>query len=190
MIRTLLLLLLPTALLADVPRKPSESRYTALWNPSSPFTTKPVVEGRVPDETSPLDDYALGGVSKLEDGYFVVLLNRKEPDKRLVIEPGITSDFEVVSVQWDMSGGKGTTVKIKSAGDTKDIGYDEELMAKKQQQAAAAAAKPNPQPQVPGLPAALQKPTATPTGVRPPRPRVARPPTPRPTTGAGTPGQR
>lgn len=178
----LLILLLPLAASADVPNKPTKTRYSVLWT-DSPFTSKPVAPVTERVEENPLDDYALGGVSKLEDGYFVVLLNKKDPADRQVIEPGVGSGFEVLSVKWDMTGGKGTTVRVRKGTDEASIGYDEKLLTVK---TPAPAAKP-PQPGQPGQPVIPGVNPNTPTSpgsVRAPRPRVVRPPTP-PTPPAG-----
>lgn len=180
MIRTFFLLLLPLTVAADIPRKPSPTRYTTLWNPS-PFTTKPVIEGEVREEESPLDDYALGGVSKVEEGYFVVLLNKKDPQQREVIEPGGASEFKVEEVKWDISGGKDTVVRIRHHDDVKDIGFDRELLTKKQQATTARnqAAEKAQQLKPPVLPRTVPTPPGgqgRPSGRAP---RVVRPPTPR-----------
>jgi hypothetical protein len=86
-------LVLAAAASAEVPQKVALVRYTQLWT-ESPFTRKPPPEQIV--ESTPLDDYALGGVSPVDGGYFVILLNRKKPDEKIIIQPGQPSEFRVL----------------------------------------------------------------------------------------------
>ncbi len=60
---TLILIGLTGGLAADVPNNPTLTRYARLWT-NSPFTSKPPPPTERPED-NPLDDYALGGISKL-----------------------------------------------------------------------------------------------------------------------------
>jgi len=69
-------------LMANAPKKPLPSRYAALYT-SSPFTTPapPDLADTTP-QINPMDEWALGGVTKFPDGFFVILLNKKKPDEK------------------------------------------------------------------------------------------------------------
>jgi len=174
---------------AGPPSPVSLSRYSSLWN-DSPFTTKPIVEG--PIAVNPFEDYALGGVTPLDGGaYMVTLLNKKKPEERISI-PGNTLGFKVVEVHKGTKGPLSTTAVITNGVKTGQIGFDDKLLVIK----AAAPPKgqpgqPNPNGQ-PGQPVPngqpqpvpqpqIQPPTIQPGGSnnsnggmgnRPPRPRV------------------
>ena len=81
----------------DVPKKPVLSRYSELWT-NSAFTIPPVKEVVEVEEDNPLDEYTLAGTCEVEGGWFVVLINKKERDKRIRLHPGEENDegFEVV----------------------------------------------------------------------------------------------
>ena len=174
MFRFLFLMLLPAATLADVPGRPNVSQYSRLWT-DSPFTSKPVVEREVREVETPLDDFALGGISELKNGFYVVLINKKKPDEREIIRPGTDSDFKVLDVQWGDGNWKDTVAKIQSGAHTKEIGFDDQVLATKKTppQQKPQQAQPG-RPVIPGLNPGQQP------GARKPRPRVVRPPTPRP----------
>lgn len=155
----LLYSLLVCPLLADAPKKPLPGRYNALHS-SSPFTTPaPVVVNNAP-VVNPLADWALGGVTKFPDGYFVILLNKKKPDERVVIQPGRYSEFKVLEV---IEGGlkvdedgkmdySGTTVKLMHGSTQGVVGYDEKLLAIKNPPPAQQQGQPQIQGQRQGLP--------------------------------------
>lgn len=129
--KTLLLLsLLPLPLLASPPKKPLPSRYTSLET-SSPFTTPaPPVVSNAPI-VNPLEDWALGGVTKFPDGYFVILQNKKKPEEKVVIQPGMQSEFEVLEV---IDGGMDyteTTVKLRYGSSVGVVEFDKKLLAVK-----------------------------------------------------------
>jgi hypothetical protein len=176
MIRYLILILAPAAAMADVPLKPTLTQYSKLWT-DSPFTSKPVIEREVREVESPLDDFALSGISELKDGYYVVLINKKKPDERKIIRSGDDSGFKVLDVQWGEETWKDTVAKIQSGAHTKEIGFDDQVLAVKT--APAQQKPPQAQPGRPVIPG-LNQPSQP--GARQPRPRVVRPPTPRPNT--------
>lgn len=139
----LFLCLLPLPLLADAPKKPLPGRYNAL-HASSPFTTPaPIVTDNKPT-VNPLADWALGGVTKFPDGFFVILLNKKKPDELVVIQPGRHSEFKVLEV---IEGGmkidedgkmdySGTSVKLMHGTTQGVVTYDDKLMTIKNPQPA------------------------------------------------------
>lgn len=107
-----ILWLMPSLLMAAAPKKPLPGRYAALYT-SSPFTTPAPPAMNQMAMVNPLDEWALGGVSKFPDGYFVILLNKKRPDEKVIIQPGSASDYEVIEV---VDGGRdytGTQVKLR-----------------------------------------------------------------------------
>jgi hypothetical protein len=174
----LLLLALTGVAAADLPKKAPLSRYTSLWT-NSPFTSKPPPPEAGP-ENNPLDDYALIGVSPINDnnGYRVTLINKKKPDERITVDSDETvSGFKILGVTRKPGDPLGTVVRMSSGSMTGTVSFEENLLT-------VAAAKAPPQaapPQVPGQP-----PQPVPPGqaqpLRQPRPRVI-PPTP-PQAGA------
>ena len=173
---------------AEVPRAVPVTRYAGLWT-DSPFTTKPPPAEAAP-EANPLEDYALGGISPISGGYRVTLLNRKNPEERIVLPDN--PDFKVLSVQYATGNPLGTTVRLSTGSKTGTVSFDEKLLALK----AAPAAPPPPQPgqpqNPPGIPAQPGAAAAPPpNGQRAPRPRVVPPANP-PTgqSGANTNQQR
>ena len=177
----LLLLALTGVAAADLPKKAPLSRYTSLWT-NSPFTSKPPPPEAGP-ENNPLDDYALIGVSPINDnnGYRVTLINKKKPDERITVDSDETvSGFKILGVTRKPGDPLGTVVRMSSGSMTGTVSFEENLLT-------VAAAKAPPQaapPQVPGQPPQPVPPV--PPGqaqpLRQPRPRVI-PPTP-PQAGA------
>ena len=144
-----LLALLALPVMAAAPKKPLPGKYAGLWL-NSPFTTKPVIVTNTAPAEDPFKDWALGGVTKFPDGYFVILLNKKKPDERLVIQPGQFSEYKVLEVNDGGMDYRSTTVKIMHGSTQGVVGYEEKMLALK---AAPAAAHPNPaNPANPGMP--------------------------------------
>ena len=173
----LLLLALTGVAAADLPKKAPLSRYTSLWT-NSPFTSKPPPPEAGP-ENNPLDDYALIGVSPINDtnGYRVTLINKKKPDERITVDSDETvSGFKILGVTRKPGDPLGTVVRMSSGSMTGTVSFEENLLT-------VAAAKAPPQaapPQVPGQPPQPVPPV--PPGqaqpLRQPRPRVIPPPAP------------
>ena len=146
---------------ADVPQKVPLTRYIQLWS-DSPFTRKPPPEQVI--ETTPLDDYALGGVSPVDGGYFVILLNRKKPDEKVIVQPGQPSEFRVLEVRAGDTGPLSTTVLVGAGnGKSKLLSFDEKLLTLK----TAPTGKP---PQTPGGQAPQgNQPPGQPQAIAPPQ---------------------
>jgi len=153
---------------AEPPKQLIISRYTKLWK-DSPFTSKPVVVGPGP-VANPLEDYSLGGISKLADGYFAILFNRKDPTDKVVVSPGSKSDFSIVKVDW-ADNWKETVVTLRKGATTGTVTFEDKLIAIKAPVAKKPAAKPS--AKIPGLPG---QPAKGGTSSRTPRPRVVTPP--------------
>jgi hypothetical protein len=146
----LLLISLTAPLLADAPKKPLPSRYLTLHT-SSPFTTPaPPVSQNTGPEINPMDEWALGGVTKFPDGYFVILLNKKKPDEKKIIQPGVHSEFKVLSVKDGGMDYTATTVTLQN-GDKQGIVEFDSKMLTISNPAPAAGAQPGVQPAAPGL---------------------------------------
>lgn len=109
----------------EAPRKQEVDRYASLWN-ASPFTVKPSVHP-APD-TNPMEDWALGGLSEVNGGYYMILLNRKSPGKAEIVTPQAESDFQVMSVRRDTNDYLKTQVQVSYQGLAAWIGYDEKLL--------------------------------------------------------------
>ena len=117
----------------DVPKKPVLSRYSELWT-NSAFTIPPVKEVVEVEEDNPLDEYTLAGTCEVEGGWFVVLINKKERDKRIRLHPGEKNDegFEVVKVERGASY-MDTRVEIKNrSGKIGSVEYDKKFIVLKQ----------------------------------------------------------
>lgn len=170
-----LLLVLAGIASAEVPKKAPLSRYNGLWT-NSPFTSKPPVVGEV-EEANPLEDYALIGVSPIDNnGFRVTLINKKKPDERITVDSGKgASGFSIVGVDRKPGDPLGTAVRMKSGSKSGIVKFDEKLLT-------IAAPKPAAvqQPNIPGQP--QQQPQLQPGQVPPvqrqPRPRVVPPPAP------------
>jgi hypothetical protein len=152
---------------AEVPRQQPLGRYAELWS-KSPFTVPPVATDETPPEENPLDDYALSGVCKLKEGWFVGLINKKQQDERLLLKPNEPNDegFQVVEVEQG-EGRLKTKVQIKTrSGKVGWVEYDEKFLALKKTMPQPQPGQQNPnQPPVPGRPGGGNQPQ-----VRPPVP--------------------
>ena len=153
--------------ISAVPRKQPLGRYAELWT-KSPFTVPPEVVVPDAEEDNPLDDYTLAGACEMKGGWFVVLINKKERDKRVRIRPGVENDqgFQVINVQ-NGSGYMETKVEIQTrSGKKGTVEYDKKFIVLRK----ATPRAPLVRGSKPG-----QKP-----GAKPPIPgqRTTRPPTP------------
>lgn len=152
--RFLLIALIPSLVFGAPPRKPLPTRYATLHT-SSPFTTPAPPVNSAAVEVNPLNDWVLGGVSKFPDGYFVILLNKKRPDEKTIIQPGLHSDFEVVEV---IDGGQdytATQVKLRYKNLQGTVTFDQKMLQVK----SPTQGQNNtvvPQGNQPGLPPGLQ----------------------------------
>ncbi len=128
---------------AEVPKKQPIARYSELWTKSA-FTIPPVREVVEVEEDNPLDEYTLAGACEVQGGWFVVLINKKERDKRIRLHPGEENDegFEVVKVDR----GKGymdTKVEIKNrSGKIGSVEYDKKFIVLKKATPRAPVKKP------------------------------------------------
>ena len=171
---------------SEVPKKPSLSSYSSLWN-NSPFTTKPPPIGPGEDPNI-LDDYALLGISPIGSGKFrVTLINKKKPDDRIMVySDSTTSEFKILGVTKKPGDPMGTVVSMSTGSKTGTVRFDEKLLT------LAAPAQPKPAAPQPGQPVqpGQQVPQPQPGDVRQPRPRVVPPPTvPQPGQQQVQPGQ-
>ena len=164
---------------SEVPTKTPLARYSELWTRSA-FTVPPPPPEVEAEEDNPLDEYTLAGTCEVKGGWFVVLINKKERDKRIRLRPEEENDqgFEVVNVDR----GKGfmdTKVEIKNrSGKIGTVEYDKKFIVLKKATPKAPAGK---------------KPTSKPTSKPGQRPSSSRGPTPpsrpssRPSPSAGKP---
>lgn len=116
---------------ADAPRPPRLTDYSRLWT-DSPFTAKPPPPDTAPIE-NPLEDYALGGISKLNEGYYAILINREKPNEKIVLSPDSESEFEIVEVQWSDGSWKDTTATVRHGNHTGMVSFEAELLQVKSQ---------------------------------------------------------
>jgi hypothetical protein len=178
---------------AGAPVKVPDHTYNHLSS-NSPFTSKP--PPTAPEtEATPLDDWALGGVSEVEGGYMVTIFHKKNAGEMQIIRPGGTlkkakdemewinpgaaGSYKVERVEYGKESWKDTVVYLSSGSRSDKVAFDEKLIAP----AASAAPAQNRPPGQPGQPNAQPQPGIIPpgqTGTRPPRQRVV-PPAPAPT---------
>lgn len=165
-----LILALVGGVRAEVPRKPVLSKYQSLWK-DSPFTTKP--EGPTVSTYNPMQDYVLLGVSPIEQGYRVTMLNRKRPnDRRLIVESHRpAAGFEIKEVMRKEGDPLATTVRLQRGTTTGVIAFEEKFLTLKPPPAAAA---PNREQR--GNSGGATKPAGeAKTPPRPPRRRIVQP---------------
>lgn len=158
-------------LLAGVPSKQVATRYMNLWS-QSPFTIPPKAPDVVVEESNPLEDFTLAGVCKLQKGWFVVLINKKQREERVSIKPDQENSegFQIVKVE-EGGGHMDTRVEIRTRGGKSGwVEYDKKFIAVRTTVPTnpAGRAQPN-QPPVPGRPGAQPARPGTPN-VRPPVP--------------------
>lgn len=97
---------------AEIPRKTSPQTYSSLWT-DSPFTNKPIVVNNAPQE-NPFKDLHLTGIAPIEGGYRLVISNKKDKNaKKIIIEPGNSSGYEVLAVNRNPEEKFGTTVTLR-----------------------------------------------------------------------------
>lgn len=178
---------------AGAPVKKPDTSYAHL-STNSPFTSKPppVDKG---EEATPLDDWALGGVSEVEGGYMVTIFHKKNAGETQIIRPGGTlvkakdemkwinpgasGSYKVERVEYGKESWKDTVVYLSSGSRSDKVSFDEKLLAP----TASAAPAQNRQPGQPGAqPNGQPQPNIVlpgQTGNRPPRQRVV-PPAPAP----------
>ncbi|MEO5713861.1 MAG: hypothetical protein ABIT37_10280 [Luteolibacter sp.] len=159
---------------AELPKKMPVGRYSGLWM-SSPFTSKPPPPGPMV-EGNPLEDYALIGVSPIAGGYRVSLINKKNPEERVLVDSdNPASKFKILNVTRKPGDPLGTVVRLTSGSVTGTVTYDEKLLTLAAPAAKAAAPGQPPQPGQPPMPGQPPNPN---NPQRQPRPRVVPPPSP------------
>jgi hypothetical protein len=181
---TIMTALAAGAVYADVPSKKPLSTYSQLWQ-NSPFTSKPPPpeQGMV---ANPLNDFTLSGIAPVPGGYRITIIHKKNPDMKKVIEPGVPSEFKVISVNRNPDKALGTTVVLASGSIQGTVTFEPDLISLKAAPAKPqqiTPAKPQPAPNQaqgnpivpPGLPIPVQN---DPNQVRQPRPRIVPPPQP------------
>jgi hypothetical protein len=173
--------------LSAVPRKQALGHYTELWS-NSPFTIPPVVGAPEQVAVNPFEDYTLAGVCELKGGWFVVLINKKTRDERIIIKPNEQNDkgFKIVSVNQGAKS-RETKVEISQGGKTDWVEYDEKFLAVRQAVPANGPGQANRGPRVPPIPG---QPGTPPIPGRPsqtPPPNGAGQAAPAPAAGAATP---
>lgn len=115
---------------ADLPRKAPLTKYRTLWQ-DSPFTSKPVEAGG-PAVANLLDDYSLAGISPIEGGYRVTVMNKKKPGERIYVysdEPDAKHGFRIEAVEKNEGGPRATVVRMSAHGQRGTLAYDESLLA-------------------------------------------------------------
>lgn len=135
-----LILALVGPVAAEVPRKPVLSKYQDLWQ-DSPFTAKPI--GTTALAYNPMQDYVLLGVSPIQEGYRVTMINRNRPnDERIIVESHRpVAGFEIEEVTHRQGEPLATTVRLKRGVSTGTIAFEEKFLTLKRQPAASPRSK-------------------------------------------------
>lgn len=156
---------------AEVPKTPPVTKYRSLWT-DSPFTAKPPPPG--PTEVdNRIDDYALLGVSPIPSGYRVTIVEKKNPEERIVIESDRPKEgFKILAVVRKAGDPLGTTVRLATGAMTGTVAFEDKLLEIKAPPPQQAAQKP------PVLPGQAKPPVPGQPPQRQPRPRVVPPPAP------------
>ncbi|MEK7949908.1 hypothetical protein [Luteolibacter soli] len=147
---------------------PADKGHSHLWL-KSPFTNPPLPP--VHDAPDPLNDWALGGVSEVEGGYMVTLVNTKNQGETQVIKPrgtvhstkdemkwlnpGAPGSFKVEKVEFDKTNWKDTTVLISSGSNSATMKFSDTLLAPTAPAAPAGGNRPSGQPVLPPNPAVV-----------------------------------
>lgn len=143
-IRTLISLFLlagfSSILTAEIPRKAPITRYTGLWT-NSPFTSKPPPVAPTSVD-NPLDDFTLAGIAPVPGGYRITIVNKKDLNDVIVIDPSGSSDFKLVSVSRNPEVSLGTTVVLSADGKQGTVTFEPDLITLNKPPAA-----PEPQPE-------------------------------------------
>jgi hypothetical protein len=169
---------------ADLPKKAPITKYIGLWT-NSPFTSKPPPPDPGP-EVNPLEDYALSGVSPINGGYRVTMINKKKPEERITVDSGSDkTGFKILGVTRKPGNPLGTVVRMSSGTSTGTVAFDEKLLTL----ATAAPKQANPQATPQQVPTPGQLPAPGQGITRQPRPRVVPPPTVQPTAAPTQPTQ-
>jgi hypothetical protein len=169
---TLFSLVLITALTAAAPKLPSMNDYKVLLN-RSPFIIKKSVQ-KAP-EVKVNTSLTLRGVAELEDGWYVVVVDRKKPDQNIILREGQPANAEgvkLVRVNQKASDYKKTTVIVSSGGRQLTITYNDADI----QKSIATAKKPTTKAVV----------NRTSTNTRPPIPTTAKSNTTPPTSNSSS----
>jgi hypothetical protein len=129
--------------LAGAPVKKPVTGYAALWS-NSPFTSKPPPPPPG-EQVTPLDDWALGGVSEIEGGYMVTIFHKKNAGETKIIRPtgtmvkvkdemewitpGASGSYKVDRVEYGKDSWKDTVVYLSAGGRSDKVSFDEKLLA-------------------------------------------------------------
>ncbi len=144
----LLVLALTGWVAADLPKKAPITKYVRLWT-DSPFTSKPPPPEAGP-VYNPLEDYSLAGISPVTGGYRVTLLNKKNPEERIIVETDRPSQgFKILSVARKAGDPLGTVVRMMSGSVAGTVAFDEKLLTLSPPPAAVPQAPPG---TIPGQP--------------------------------------
>ncbi len=124
---------------AEIPKLPEAKDYANLLK-RSPFGIKPVKKVEkvtLPDEKSepdpepkPSKDYELRGVTKLQDKWMVVVVDKKNPTKNIIIKQGSNSGArpELIGVTQDIDNYELTTATLKLEGQLVTVNYNKESL--------------------------------------------------------------
>jgi hypothetical protein len=133
--------LLTGAVLADVPRSPSPSRYKDLYLQSA-FTDPPPVEEPelIPND---LPDWVLVGLSKYTDGVKVKLMNKKDRSRVTIPSDEATKmGFKIKGdVKQDRNFIDGAVVTVQKGTMTGEVRFDPQFLVLKKVAAPAVAQK-------------------------------------------------
>lgn len=172
----IVLFLTSSVLLFGEPRKEPITKYRQLWSRSLITIPPTPPEKEAVDETTPLDDYVLGGYTKLQSGYFVSLINTKDRTDRLTISPSVpgSGKYSVLKVETNPENFSDVRVLIRVGTQEKWIGYDEKFLTLSRPAPSQEAAPTTPQASTPARSGGNNNENSQ----ERPRPRVRRVPVP------------
>jgi len=120
---SILLASLSGGAMGGVVDKKSGANYSHLWT-NSPFT-EPKREKVAPVQ-NPFEPYSLTGVAPVPGGYRVTMLDRRNPDSRIVLPEA--SGFTLISVQYSPQNPLDTTVRVSLNGKEGVVRFDKSLL--------------------------------------------------------------
>lgn len=112
---------------AEIPQK--TPLHTTLWT-NSPFTSKPPAENTI-TQASPLDRFILIGVAPVPGGHRITMTDKKDLNKRIILEPGVESALKVIRVNRNPSATLGTTVTLSDGNIQGDVRFEPALITPK-----------------------------------------------------------
>ncbi len=118
-------ILVSTSVMAEIPQTPHYNQFSHLLK-NSPFEIKLNEMVKVVDKPQVRMDYFLRGVTKLQSGWMIVLVDRKKPKENIILKQGLhhSSKILLVDVIQNNDDYKLTTARLKLGTQQMTVGYN------------------------------------------------------------------